>query len=108
MVPRCHVNSARAQVRFLSQDRGDGRKAIFEALIVDDEVKVAIQDGAPALQLRRILENRGEASLFEKAVREAADDVIALDQGGSRTVTRAGASVSARLIGYWLFATPPP
>ena len=57
-----------------------GRKAIFEALIVDDEVKVAIQDGAPALQLRRILENRGEASLFEKAVREAAAGVIALDE----------------------------
>jgi type II secretory ATPase GspE/PulE/Tfp pilus assembly ATPase PilB-like protein len=57
-----------------------GRKAIFEALIVDDEVKVAIQDRAPALHLQRILERRGEASLFEKAVREAAAGVISLEE----------------------------
>src|SRR5258708_27295421 len=57
-----------------------GRKAIFEALIVDDEVKIAIQERAPALQLQRILERRGEASLFEKAVREAAAGVISLEE----------------------------
>jgi type II secretory ATPase GspE/PulE/Tfp pilus assembly ATPase PilB-like protein len=58
----------------------NGRKAIFEALIVDDEVKIAIQERAPALQLQRILERRGEASLFEKAVREAAAGVISLEE----------------------------
>jgi type II secretory ATPase GspE/PulE/Tfp pilus assembly ATPase PilB-like protein len=57
-----------------------GRKAIFEALIVDDEVKIAIQERAPALNLQRILERRGEASLFEKAVREAAAGVISLEE----------------------------
>jgi type II secretory ATPase GspE/PulE/Tfp pilus assembly ATPase PilB-like protein len=57
-----------------------GRKAIFEALIVDDEVKIAIQERAPALHLQRILERRGEASLFEKAVREAAAGVISLEE----------------------------
>jgi type II secretory ATPase GspE/PulE/Tfp pilus assembly ATPase PilB-like protein len=57
-----------------------GRKAIFEALIVDDEVKIAIQERAPALHLQRILERRGEASLFEKAVREAATGVISLEE----------------------------
>ncbi len=57
-----------------------GRKAIFEALIVDDEVKIAIQERAPALQLQRILERRGEASLLEKAVREAAAGVISLEE----------------------------
>jgi type IV pilus assembly protein PilB len=57
-----------------------GRKAIFEALIVDDEVKIAIQERAPALQLQRILERRGEASLFEKAVREAGAGVISLEE----------------------------
>jgi type II secretory ATPase GspE/PulE/Tfp pilus assembly ATPase PilB-like protein len=57
-----------------------GRKAIFEALIVDDDVKMAIQEGAPALHLQRILERRGEASLFEKAVREAAAGVISLEE----------------------------
>jgi type II secretory ATPase GspE/PulE/Tfp pilus assembly ATPase PilB-like protein len=57
-----------------------GRKAIFEALIVDDEVKIAIQERAPALHLQRILERRGEASLFAKAVREAAAGVISLEE----------------------------
>lgn len=57
-----------------------GRKAIFEALIVDDEVKIAIEERAPALHLQRILERRGEASLFEKAVREAAAGVISLEE----------------------------
>jgi type II secretory ATPase GspE/PulE/Tfp pilus assembly ATPase PilB-like protein len=55
-------------------------KAIFEALIVDDEVKIAIQERAPALHLQRILERRGEASLFEKAVREVAAGVISLEE----------------------------
>ena len=57
-----------------------GRKAIFEALIVDDEVKIGIQERVPALHLQRILERRGEASLFEKAVREAAAGVISLEE----------------------------
>jgi type II secretory ATPase GspE/PulE/Tfp pilus assembly ATPase PilB-like protein len=57
-----------------------GRKAIFEALIVDDEVKIAIQERAPALHLQRILERRGEASLFEKAIREAAAGIISLEE----------------------------
>jgi type II secretory ATPase GspE/PulE/Tfp pilus assembly ATPase PilB-like protein len=57
-----------------------GRKAIFEALIVDDEVKIAIQERAPTLHLQRILERRGEASLFEKAVREAAAGAISLEE----------------------------
>jgi type II secretory ATPase GspE/PulE/Tfp pilus assembly ATPase PilB-like protein len=53
---------------------------LFEALIVDDEVKAAIQDQAPTVQLRRILEAKGEATLFEKAVREAAAGVISLEE----------------------------
>ena len=57
-----------------------GRKAIFEALIVDDELKITIQERVPALHLQRILERRGEASLFEKAVREAAAGVISLEE----------------------------
>src|SRR5258708_38456204 len=36
-----------------------GGKAIFGALIVDDEGKIAIQGRAPALQLQGILERRG-------------------------------------------------
>jgi type IV pilus assembly protein PilB len=65
---------------FCRQTGVSGRKAIFEALIVDDEVKAAIQDQAPTVQLRRILEAKGEATLFEKAVREAAAGVISLEE----------------------------
>jgi type II secretory ATPase GspE/PulE/Tfp pilus assembly ATPase PilB-like protein len=65
---------------FCRQTGVSGRKAIFEAFIVDDEIKTAIQDQAPAVQLRRILEAKGEATLFEKAVREAAAGVISLEE----------------------------
>jgi type II secretory ATPase GspE/PulE/Tfp pilus assembly ATPase PilB-like protein len=65
---------------FCRKTGASGRKAIFEALIVDDEVKIAIQERAPALHLQRILERRGEASLFEKAVREAGAGVISLEE----------------------------
>jgi type II secretory ATPase GspE/PulE/Tfp pilus assembly ATPase PilB-like protein len=57
-----------------------GRKAIFEVLIVDDEVKIAIHEPAPHCISKRILERRGEGSLFEKAVREAAGGVISLEE----------------------------
>jgi general secretion pathway protein E len=76
------VNSVRRgrKCDFCRKTGVSGRKAIFEALIVDDEVKIAIQERAPALHLQRILERRGEASLFEKAVREAAAGVISLEE----------------------------
>jgi type II secretory ATPase GspE/PulE/Tfp pilus assembly ATPase PilB-like protein len=62
-----------------TQSGTDGN-AIFEALIVDDEVKIAIQERAPSLHLQRILERRGERFFFEKAVREAAEGVISLEE----------------------------
>ena len=76
------VNSVRRgrKCDFSRKTGVSGRKAIFEALIVDDEMKIAIQERAPALDLQRILERRGEASLFEKAVREAAAGVISLEE----------------------------
>jgi type II secretory ATPase GspE/PulE/Tfp pilus assembly ATPase PilB-like protein len=76
------VNSVRRgrKCDFCRKTGVSGRKAIFEALIVDDEVKIAIQERVPALHLQRILERRGEASLFEKAVREAAAGVISLEE----------------------------
>jgi type II secretory ATPase GspE/PulE/Tfp pilus assembly ATPase PilB-like protein len=57
-----------------------GRKAIFEALMIDDEVKVAIHERAPAVHLRKLMEAKGESGLFEKAVREAAEGVISLEE----------------------------
>jgi general secretion pathway protein E len=76
------VNAVRRGRRcdFCRKTGVSGRKAIFEALIVDDEVKIAIQERAPALHLQRMLERRGEVSLFEKAVREAAAGVISLEE----------------------------
>jgi general secretion pathway protein E len=65
---------------FCRQTGVSGRKAIFEALIVDDEVKIAIQEQVPAVQLRRMLEAKGETSLFEKAVQEAAAGTISLEE----------------------------
>jgi type IV pilus assembly protein PilB len=65
---------------FCRHSGGSGRKAIFEALMIDDEVKVAIQERAPALHLRKLMEAKGESGLFEKAVREAAKGVISLER----------------------------
>src|ERR1700736_4709668 len=65
---------------FCRQTGVSGRKAIFEALIGGDEVKIAIQEEAPAVQLRRILEAKGEAGLFERAVCEAASGWISLEE----------------------------
>ena len=49
-------------------------------IALDDEVKIAIQERAPAVQLRKLMEAKGESSLFEKAVREAARGVISLEE----------------------------
>jgi type II secretory ATPase GspE/PulE/Tfp pilus assembly ATPase PilB-like protein len=57
-----------------------GRKAIFEVMIVDDDIRTAIQENAPAVHLRQIMASKGERSLFEKAVREAAAGVISLEE----------------------------
>jgi type II secretory ATPase GspE/PulE/Tfp pilus assembly ATPase PilB-like protein len=57
-----------------------GRKPIFEILIVDDEVKIAIQERAPATHLKRLMSENGESTLFEKAVREAAAGMISLEE----------------------------
>jgi type IV pilus assembly protein PilB len=57
-----------------------GRKAIFEVLLVDDDVKMAIQERVPAVQLKNLMAAKGERSIFEKAVREAAAGVISLEE----------------------------
>ena len=57
-----------------------GRKAIFEVLLVDDDVKMAIQERVPAVQLKNLIAAKGERSIFEKAVRQAAAGVISLEE----------------------------
>jgi type II secretory ATPase GspE/PulE/Tfp pilus assembly ATPase PilB-like protein len=57
-----------------------GRKPIFEMLVVDDEIKVAVQERAPAAYLKRLMADKGESTIFEKAVREAGAGVISLEE----------------------------
>jgi type IV pilus assembly protein PilB len=57
-----------------------GRKAIFEVLLVDDDLKMAIQERVPAVQVKNLMAAKGERSIFEKAVREAAAGVISLEE----------------------------
>jgi type IV pilus assembly protein PilB len=57
-----------------------GRKAIFEVMLVDDEIRRAIQEGAPSSQFRKILRAKGEPSLFDRALEEAFAGVISLEE----------------------------
>jgi hypothetical protein len=45
-----------------------------------DEIKVAIQERAPAAYLKRLMADKGESTIFEKAVREAGAGVISLEE----------------------------
>jgi type IV pilus assembly protein PilB len=56
------------------------RKAIFEALIVDQEVQTAIQDRAPTREFRHIMASRGEPTLFQAAVVEATKGIITIEE----------------------------
>jgi hypothetical protein len=62
-----------------------------------DEVKIAIQEQAPAVQLRRILETKGETTLFKKAVEEAAAGVISLEEACKFREVGAADSLDARV-----------
>ena len=57
-----------------------GRKPIFEMLVVDDDVKIAIQERAPATHLKKLMTEKRETTLFEKAVREAGAGVVSLEE----------------------------
>jgi type II secretory ATPase GspE/PulE/Tfp pilus assembly ATPase PilB-like protein len=57
-----------------------GRRAIFEAMMVDDEVREAIEQGATALELREISRRQGERTIFEKALAEALAGRISLQE----------------------------
>jgi type IV pilus assembly protein PilB len=57
-----------------------GRKAIFETLVVDQEVQAAIQGRAPTREFRRIMASRGEPTLFQVAIAEATKGVITIEE----------------------------
>jgi type II secretory ATPase GspE/PulE/Tfp pilus assembly ATPase PilB-like protein len=57
-----------------------GRSAIFEALIVDQEIEEAITQRKSPRDIRALMTARGEKTLFEQAVRLAASQMISLEE----------------------------
>ena len=57
-----------------------GRRAIFEAMLVDDEIREAIEEGATSLDLRNISARTGEQTIFDKALAEALAGRISLQE----------------------------
>ncbi|MBV9107105.1 MAG: Flp pilus assembly complex ATPase component TadA [Verrucomicrobia bacterium] len=57
-----------------------GRSAIFEALIVDQEIEEAITKKKSPRDIRTLMSARGEKTLFEQAVRLAATQAISLEE----------------------------
>ncbi|HYY29265.1 MAG TPA: ATPase, T2SS/T4P/T4SS family [Chthoniobacterales bacterium] len=57
-----------------------GRTAIFEALIVDQEIERAITQRKSPRDIRDMMTARGEKTLFEQAVRSAAAQTISLEE----------------------------
>ncbi len=58
----------------------EGRKALYEALIVDEEIANELHGQPTPDRLRRLMLERGETTLLEKAVREAASGTISLEE----------------------------
>jgi type II secretory ATPase GspE/PulE/Tfp pilus assembly ATPase PilB-like protein len=58
----------------------EGRKALYEALIVDEEIAHELHGQPTPEKLRRLMIEKGETTLLEKAVREAAHGVISLEE----------------------------
>jgi type II secretory ATPase GspE/PulE/Tfp pilus assembly ATPase PilB-like protein len=57
-----------------------GRLALFEALIVDSEIDEAIAKKVTPRDIRALMRERGEKTLFEQAVRLAGRQVISLQE----------------------------
>ena len=57
----------RARLRLLPNTGVSGRKPIFEMLVGDDEVKVAIQERAPATHLKRLMAEKRETILPQQS-----------------------------------------
>lgn len=57
-----------------------GRTAIFEALVVDQEIEQAITLNYSPREIRSLMSVRGEKTLFEQAVRLAARQAISLEE----------------------------
>jgi type II secretory ATPase GspE/PulE/Tfp pilus assembly ATPase PilB-like protein len=58
----------------------EGRKALFEALMVDEDIAHELHGQPTPEKLRHLMIEKGESTLLEKAVREAAHGVISLEE----------------------------
>ena len=58
----------------------EGRKALYEALVVDEEIAHELYGQPTPERLRRLMIEKGEPTLLEKAVREAVHGVISLEE----------------------------
>jgi type II secretory ATPase GspE/PulE/Tfp pilus assembly ATPase PilB-like protein len=58
----------------------EGRKALYEALIVDEDIAHELHARPTPENLRRLMIEKGETTLLEKAVLEAAHGVISLEE----------------------------
>jgi type II secretory ATPase GspE/PulE/Tfp pilus assembly ATPase PilB-like protein len=58
----------------------EGRKALYEALVVDEEIARELHGQPTPEKLRRLMTEKGEMTLLEKAVREAVHGVISLEE----------------------------
>jgi type II secretory ATPase GspE/PulE/Tfp pilus assembly ATPase PilB-like protein len=58
----------------------EGRKALYEALMVDEEIAHELHGQPTPEKLRHLMIEKGETTLLEKAVREAAHGVISLEE----------------------------
>jgi type II secretory ATPase GspE/PulE/Tfp pilus assembly ATPase PilB-like protein len=57
-----------------------GRTAIFEALVVDQEIEQAITLNKSPREIRALMSARGEKTLYEQAVRLAAKQTISMEE----------------------------
>jgi type II secretory ATPase GspE/PulE/Tfp pilus assembly ATPase PilB-like protein len=57
-----------------------GRTAMFEALVVDQETERAIALNKSPREIRSLMSERGEKTLFEQAVRLAAKQALSLEE----------------------------
>jgi len=58
----------------------EGRKALYEALIVDEDIAHELHARPTPENLRRLMMEKGETTLLEKALLEAAHGVISLEE----------------------------
>ena len=61
-------------------DRHLGRTAIFEVLEVDDEIREALLDKRPMMEIKKIAASKGHQQLKDVALEQVKDGTISIDE----------------------------